>query len=265
MKSVGVSADVFESVLVENALVVHLKSQALGILTDKATASDFCSVLDSVNDAKDILAYVQINDGESYGQEAVEDLAQTVVDKDNQMVERTRYQGLRKDNLAALFRYTLGRIQLALMNMNKVTIAGFDGKVSGEYLGLALCFDLRIATVDTIFTFENVRTGIPAGPGLTYLLPRFIGLGRALELINRGATIDAQKALELGLVSDIVETREELRKWYTREVQGMAGHQANMAKLNRERIFPAAEKIQSALEQYYDAMVRAIYAARQRS
>jgi len=45
----------------------------------------------------------------------------------------------------------------------------------------------------------------------------------------------------------------------------MAGHQANMAKLNRERIFPAAEKIQSALEQYYDAMVRAIYAARQRS
>ena len=79
---------------------------------------------------------------------------------------------------------------------------------------------MRIATVDTIFSFENVRTGIPAGPGLTYLLPRFIGLGRALELINRGATIDAQKALELGLVSDIVENREELSNWYTQEVRG---------------------------------------------
>ena len=265
MKSVSASADVFESVLIENAMVVHLKSQALEILTDKAIASGFCSVLDSVNDAKDILAYVQINDSESYRQEALEDLAQAVVDKDNQTIERSRYQGFQNDKLASRFRYTLGRIQLALMNMNKVTIAGFGGRVSGEYLGLALCFDLRIATADTIFTFENVRTGIPAGPGLTYLLPRFIGLGRALELINRGATIDAQKALELGLVSDIVETREELRKWYTREVQGITGHQANLAKLNRERIFPATEKIQSALEQYYDAMVKAIYAARQRS
>ena len=265
MKSVGAGADAFESVLVEDAMVVHLKSQALEILTDEATASGFCSVLDSVNDAKDIQAYVQINDSESYRQEAVEDLAQAVFDKDDQTMERSWHQGFRNDYLAARFRYTLGRIQLALMNMNKVTIAGFGGRVSGEYLGLALCFDLRIATVDTIFTFENIRSGIPAGPGLTYLLPRFIGLGRALELINGGATIDARKALDLGLVSDIVETREEMSKWYTREVQGMTGHQANLGKLNRERIFPAAEEIQSALEQYYDAMVRAIYAARQRS
>jgi len=262
MKSSDASADVFESALVENAMVVHLKSQALEILTDDATASDFCSLLDSVNDAKGIQSYVQINDSESYRHEAVENLAQSMFDKEDQALERSWYQGFRNDFLAARFRNTLGRIQLALMNMNKVTIAGFGGKISGEYLGLALCFDLRVATVDTVFTFENMRTGIPAGPGLTYLLPRFIGLGRALELINRGATIDARQALDLGLVSDIVETREELSKWYTQEVQGMTGHQANLAKLNRERIFPAAEKMQSALERYYVAMAKAIYAAR---
>ena len=265
MKSSDASADVFESALVENAMVVHLKSQALEILTDDATASDFCSLLDSVNYSKDIQSYVQINDSESYRQEAVEGLAQLMFDKDDQTLKQGWHQGFQKDYLAALFRNTLGRIQLELMNLNKVTIAGLGGRVSGEYLGLALCFDLRIATVDTVFTFENIRTGIPAGPGLTYLLPRFIGLGRALELINRGATIDAQKALELGLVSDIVETREELSKWYIQEVQGMTGHQVNLAKLNRERIFPAAEKMQSALEQYYTAMAKAIYAARQRS
>ena len=265
MKSSGASVDVFESARVENAMVVHLKSQALEILSDDATASSFCSVLDSVNDADDIQAYVQINDSESYRLEAVDGLAQMLFDKDDQTLKQGWYQGFQKDYLAALFRNTLGRIQLALMNMNKVTIAGLGGKISGEYLGLALCFDLRIATVNTVFTFENVRTGIPAGPGLTYLMPRFIGLGRALELINRGATIDAQKALELGLISDIVETREELSKWCTQEVQGMTGHQANLAKLNRERIFPSAEKMQSALEQYYDAMAKAIYAARQRN
>jgi len=82
MKSIGASADVFESALVENAMVVHLKNQALEILTDHATASSFCSVLDSVNDAKDIQAYVQINDSESYRQEAVDDLAQILFDKD---------------------------------------------------------------------------------------------------------------------------------------------------------------------------------------
>ena len=265
MKSIGASADVFESARVENAMVVHLKSQALEILTDDATSSGFCFLLDSVNDAKDIQSYVQIIDSESYRQEAVEGLAQLMFDNDDQTLDRGWYQGFRTDYIAARFRNTLGRIQLALMNMNKVTIAGFGGRISGEYLGLTLCFDLRIATVDTVFTFENMRTGIPAGPGLTYLMPRFIGLGRALELINRGATIDAEKALELGLVSEIVENREELSDWYTREVRGMAGHQANLAIINRERIFPSVEKMQSALERYYDAMAKAIYAARQQS
>jgi enoyl-CoA hydratase/carnithine racemase len=262
MKSSGASADVFESALVENAMVVHLKSQALEILSDDSTATDFCSLLDSVDNADDIQAYVQINDSESYRQEAVDDLAQKLFDKDDQTLKQGWHQGFQKDYLAAMFRNTLGRIQLDLMNMNKITIAGLGGRISGEYLGLALCFDLRVATVDTVFTFENIRTGIPPGPGLTNLMPRFIGLGRALALINRGATIDARKALELGLISDIVETREELSKWCIQEVQGMTGYQAKLAKFNRDRIFPAAEKRQSALEQYYDAMARAIYAAR---
>ena len=93
MKSSGASAGVFESTLVEEAMVVHLKSQALEILTDDATSSGFCFLLDSVNDAKGIQSYVQIHDGESYRQEAVEDLAQLMFDKDDQTLERSWYQG----------------------------------------------------------------------------------------------------------------------------------------------------------------------------
>lgn len=137
-------------------------------------------------------------------------------------------------------------------------IAGLQGRISGEYLGLTLAFDWRIATADTTILFENVRTGLPSSPGVTFLMPRYVGIGRAMSLIHRGATIDASTALDLGLISDIVDSPQELEDRCVQEIRDVTEQKRYLAGLHRQQVLPSPEEMRTALERYYDGMVRAI-------
>jgi enoyl-CoA hydratase/carnithine racemase len=64
--------------------------------------------------------------------------------------------------------------------------------------------DLRIAASDAVFSVGQVRRGLVPDVGLTYLLPRVVGLARALELMLMDTTIDAQRALDIGLINRVV-------------------------------------------------------------
>jgi enoyl-CoA hydratase len=67
---------------------------------------------------------------------------------------------------------------------------------------------LRIAADDARFGQPEVKLGIIAGYGGTQRLPRLVGRGRALKLLLTGAVIDAQEALRIGLVDDVVPAAE---------------------------------------------------------
>jgi enoyl-CoA hydratase len=88
--------------------------------------------------------------------------------------------------------------------IEKPVIAALSGLALGGGLELALCCDLRIASEGTRFGQPEVTLGIIPGGGGTQRLPRLIGAARAKELLFTGAMIDAQTALEMGLVSKVV-------------------------------------------------------------
>jgi enoyl-CoA hydratase len=88
--------------------------------------------------------------------------------------------------------------------IEKPVIAAINGLALGGGLEMALCCDLRIASEGTRFGQPEVTLGIIPGGGGTQRLPRLIGAARAKELFFTGAMIDAQTALQLGLVSKVV-------------------------------------------------------------
>jgi len=91
----------------------------------------------------------------------------------------------------------------ALRSSGVPTIAAVDGPAVGFGCDLALACDLRIVSDRATFGEVFVKRGLMPDGGSTFLLPRIVGLGRALELFFTGDMIDANEALRIGLANKL--------------------------------------------------------------
>jgi 2-(1,2-epoxy-1,2-dihydrophenyl)acetyl-CoA isomerase len=84
-------------------------------------------------------------------------------------------------------------------------IAGINGVAAGAGVSLALACDLRVAAKSARFELSFAKIGLIPDAGLTWLLPRVIGLGRANELAFLAGRLSATDAWEWGLVNQLSE------------------------------------------------------------
>lgn len=90
----------------------------------------------------------------------------------------------------------------------KPTIAAIDGICMGGGLEVALGCDLRVATHKSKFATPEGKLGIIPGGGATARLPRIVGRGWGMEMLLMGEPIDAERALQIGLITRLVEAEE---------------------------------------------------------
>lgn len=84
-------------------------------------------------------------------------------------------------------------------------IAAVNGAAAGGGLGLALAADIRLASPAARFNAAFVRIGLSAGDvGVSWSLPRVVGLGHAAEIMLTGRFVDAEEAAAIGLVNRVV-------------------------------------------------------------
>jgi enoyl-CoA hydratase len=98
-----------------------------------------------------------------------------------------------------------------LSRITKPTIAAVDGKAHGQGLEIALACDIRIASTNSSFGFPESQLGLIPWDGGTQRLPRLIGLGLATQMLFTGKPITAEKALNAGLVTEIMPSKELAR------------------------------------------------------
>ncbi|WP_027798371.1 crotonase/enoyl-CoA hydratase family protein [Paraburkholderia dilworthii] len=108
------------------------------------------------------------------------------------------------------YRRGIQRIPRAFHELDVPCIAAVNGPAHGAGCDLALMCDIRIAAHSALFAESFAKIGIIPGDGGAWLLPRAIGLSRAAEMIFTGTPIDAQCALDWGLVSRVVPDAELL-------------------------------------------------------
>jgi len=119
--------------------------------------------------------------------------------------------GLQKNGDAAAFRKLLdaGReIVTTIASIDKPVIASVNGIAAGAGCNLALACDYRIASDTAKFSESFVKIGMHPDWGGTWLLPRLVGSGRAMEMLMTGRMVDADEALRIGLVERVVPSAE---------------------------------------------------------
>ena len=96
------------------------------------------------------------------------------------------------------------------LTVRKPLIGAINGACAGIGLVQALMADIRFAAAGAKFTTAFARRGLIAEHGSSWLLPRLVGMSRALDLMMSSRTFTAEEALELGIVNYVVPKEEVL-------------------------------------------------------
>lgn len=184
----------------EHIALVTLNFPASSNAIDTGMAEEFIDLCRRISENDDIYVVVVTGSGEVFcGGSALE---QAVVSG----TEISKAISELKDDAG---RY---EVSSALALIDRPVIAALNGDALGQGLELALAGDIRIASRGAKLGFPSVASGLMPMDGGTQRLPRLIGKARALELILGGRMIDAQEALELGLLTQVVPPSELIDK-----------------------------------------------------
>lgn len=121
------------------------------------------------------------------------------------MKEKSGNFGGTAPEIADGYRNNIHKILRALYSLRVPLIAAVNGPAIGLGCDLACLADMRIAGERAKFGVTFLKLGIIPGDGGTWILPRIIGEARAAEFFYTGDVIDAETALDWGLVSRVVE------------------------------------------------------------
>jgi 2-(1,2-epoxy-1,2-dihydrophenyl)acetyl-CoA isomerase len=129
-------------------------------------------------------------------------------------------------------RYQFGAMVRLIARADKAFIAALNGPAAGVGLAFALTCDLAIAATDAVIVPAFGRLGLVPEVGTSWALTRALGYRRAFEYYVGGEHIDAQRALDLGLVNEVVPQAELLAaamRWCDR-ISALPPHALPIAK-----------------------------------
>ena len=142
----------------------------------------------------------------------------------------------------ARYRRGIQRIPLALQNAEVPIIAAVNGAAIGAGFDLTNMADIRIASEKAKFGETFLNLGIIPGDGGAWLMQRLIGYQRAFELTLTGRVIDAQEALDLGLVMKVTPPEELMKR--TLELATSIAEQPPKATRLTKRLMKMAQRME---------------------
>ncbi len=97
-----------------------------------------------------------------------------------------------------------------LLYNGKPAICAINGRTMGEGVVFLICCDYRIATKDSFFQYPEINSGIFPGTGCVVLMTKIIGIPWTKKMLMLAEKVSSEKALDIGLIDQIVDSREEL-------------------------------------------------------
>lgn len=144
-----------------------------------------------------------------------------------------------------------------LVGLDAPLVVAVQGAVAGAGLGLVTAADVSLAATDAGFTAAYTAIGYTPDAGVSWSLPRLVGPRRAVDLLLTNRRVPAAEALEMGLVSRVVEA-ERLREEAVAAAGALARGATGAYGVTRRLVGRA---LSAGLDQHLDAEARHLAAA----
>ena len=171
-------------------------------LTGTQLVADICNTVHWINTTPDVLALIITGEGSAF---CAGGNIKDIHDK----------KGMFDGNAALIsdnYRHNIQRMSLAMHNVEVPVIAAVNGPAIGAGFDLACMCDFRLGTPATRFGETFINLGLIPGDGGAWFLQRLVGYQRAAELTFTGRIINAEEAMQLGLLLEIVKPEELLNR-----------------------------------------------------
>jgi len=134
----------------------------------------------------------------------------------------------------------LHKIIVALPQLDKPVIAMLKGDVVGGGFGISLACDMRVGAHNTRFLIGYSRLGLVPNTGEGWILPRLVGVGKALELMMTSEFVSAEEAYRIGLLNRLVAV-EELENETKRLAQRLIRIPPVTQRMMKQQVYSALE------------------------
>jgi 2-(1,2-epoxy-1,2-dihydrophenyl)acetyl-CoA isomerase len=142
---------------------------------------------------------------------------------------------------------TISELVITLYCLPKITITAIHGAAAGLGMSLALATDYIIAERSSKIAMNFINIGLIPDGGAHFFLEKRIGEANAKQLIWKGETMTADKALDLGLINEVVDgsldraLEKKMSEWLTKPLQAMIKTKKIFAENNRPQLLKVLE------------------------
>jgi len=159
-------------------------------------------------------------------------------------IKKAVANGVTGDSTYRMLTDVYGPTLKAIRSYPYPVIAAVDGFAAGIGCDIALACDIRLISARAKFAELFIRVGLIPDGGGTYLLPRLVGTGRALEMMFTGMDVDAETAVQTGLANRVYPTETFM--------SSVLEYAAHIAKQSPAALRLGKRAVQQSLDSSYD-------------
>ncbi len=187
----------------ENVLILRYGEKIFDIFFDLEARDSYLDLLKAINDDPDIKVVLTLNEHGCLGDEPYERYIKKLSGQSVPVDIEASWEVHENVGRARQLNFHHYTIKQRL-NSKKIMIDGLQGTVVTPFFGESLSADIRIVSEDFKFSLAHKKYGIHPTGGLAFFLPRYVGQGKANEILLATDVIDAKTALDLGLVTRVL-------------------------------------------------------------
>ncbi len=183
--------------------VMRIRSNAFEHLADLEKGRKLLAFFEEVENNPEIRALLIIGEERGFGIMAYEKFLSTISGKNIDDHNINEILEIDKKLIRAREINLLNRFIMKSVEFKKILAFAMRGRVVTPFFGSCLSSDFRFAEEGMCFSLAHVRFGLHPSGALPFFLPKYIGQGRAVEILLKGGEISAEEAVQLNLINTI--------------------------------------------------------------